>query len=456
MTDGLLPRAAAGDPVPGEVASFQLVDRDLDERSGRVTLDYAFEGGPRFQERIELPPARTTDDAAALAGVLGLLHLAAGVSYYKTAFPPAVRGCGGPLAPRAQALAEGLYGPGLAEARYVNDLPLDPGALFGPPGTAPAGAATAPAAPQGEGVLVPLGGGKDSIVTIEALRRAGVPVTLFSVGDADPIRRTAQASGLPRLIARRRLDPRLLEANERWALNGHVPVTAIVSLIACLVAIREGAGEVVLSNERSARAGSVVVDGVEVNHQWSKGRDAERLLSAALAEAAGPRPRCFSLLRGASELAIARAFAREDRYDLDFTSCNRVFRLDPARRAARWCGDCDKCRFVFLALAPWCEPARLERIFGANLLDDPGQLPGFLALCGHGAAKPLECVGEVSESLAALRLLDERPAWREAAVVEAVRALGIAAHAPVDEVLALEDDEVPARFGPVVRAALAA
>jgi hypothetical protein len=449
VTDGLLSGAPAG------LAAFRLGDYDLDERSGRVALRYSFQDGPAFEELIDRPvPAAGAPAPAALDGALALLHLAAGVSYYKAACPAEVLLAGAPLTPAVAALANGLYGPGLAEMRYVNGLPLDSAPRFAA-GAPPA--AAAPARLDADRMLVPVGGGKDSIVTIEALRAGGIAPTLFSVGDADPIRRTVEASSLERRIAGRRIDPRLLEANERWALNGHVPVTAIVSLIACVVAIRDGAGHVVMSNERSARAGSVVCDGIEVNHQWSKGLEAERLLAAALSEAVAPDLRCFSLLRAGSELAIARAFARSERYDLAFTSCNRVFRLDPARRAARWCGECDKCRFVFLALAPWCAPERLERIFGANLLDDLAQLPGVLALCGYDAIKPLECVGEVAESRAALALLDEQPAWRQAAVVAAVRELGVTAGAPVQEVLTLSTEhEIPERFRALANAALAA
>ena len=40
------------------------------------------------------------------------------------------------------------------------------------------------------------------------------------------------------------------------------------------------AGSVVASNERSASYGNVVYQGVEVNHQWSKGLRFEQLLGA--------------------------------------------------------------------------------------------------------------------------------------------------------------------------------
>ena len=137
-----------------------------------------------------------------------------------------------------------------------------------------------------------------------------------------------------------------------------------------------------------------------------QGRRAEGLLRAALTAHGGLTEPYFSLLRPLSELHIAQLFARYDAYDDVVTSCNTAFKLhDPT---ARWCGDCPKCRFVFLALAPFMDRARLTRIFGTDLFADPAQVPGYLELLGIDAHKPFECVGEVEESLVALGLLAEQ------------------------------------------------
>jgi hypothetical protein len=130
-----------------------------------------------------------------------------------------------------------------------------------------------------------------------------------------------------------------------------------------------------------------------------------------------PDVRIFSVLRPASELSIARAFARLDQYHPVFTSCNRIFKLDPALRLTSWCCDCDKCRFVFLMLAPFMEPDALWRIFGRAMLDDERQYAGFALLTATGGHKPFECVGETVEVLAAIRLLADDPRWRDQRVV---------------------------------------
>jgi hypothetical protein len=267
------------------------------------------------------------------------------------------------------------------------------------------------------------------------------------VGDATPIRRTSEVAGLSRLIATRRIDPRLIELNAQGALNGHVPITAIVSAIALLVAATQGIDAVTLANERSASAGNLVWRGVEVNHQFSKSRRAERLLAAAVAEIPGS-PLIFSALRPASELAIARAFAELTEYHPVFTSCNTVFRLDEARRGTSWCGDCDKCRFVYLILCPFMTPEALTEIFGRDLLADPAQYDGFALLTAIGGDKPFECVGEVGECLAAISLLTQDPHWRHHPVVQRLAAEVLAAHpvsaSDLDRHFTLsEDHDVP-------------
>jgi hypothetical protein len=444
---------------PEAFETFRFSARELDER-GRVTLRYALDHAVEFVEEYDLPPGTPVGPAERerVEGLLSLLHWVAGVSYFKTAAPGAVACETGPPPPATARLLEALYSEGLAEFAYENGLPGLPrpsfatGAALERPAVASGPAVGRPTVASGPGVkrlaftsapttgrpavasgstaerprtgdrgrsprvLVPVGGGKDSVVALEAVRRSGHELALFSVGDAPPIARTVAVAGLPRLLCTRRLDPGLAALNRAGALNGHVPVTAIVCCVALLTAALHGFDAVALAAERSASAGNVRWDGVEVNHQFSKSLRAERLLRAAVAEA-DPDVELFSVLRPASELAIARAFARLGSYHGAFTSCNALFRLDPARRATSWCCDCPKCRFVFLALAPFCEPAHLRELFGHDLLDDERQYAGFALLTATGGHKPFECVGEEEESVAAIRLLATQPDWQSHRVV---------------------------------------
>lgn len=441
---------------PASFSALRFVSADL-ARDGTIVLRYALDEAIRFEELVKVPvPEHVASERWEAARALtGLLHLVAGVSYFKTAAPPAVSLEVPAPGPGVAALLDGLYSHGLGEFAYTNGLDGLPDVHF------PVGNEVARARLEAStAALVPVGGGKDSVVALEALRAGGENPTLFSVGDPVPIRETARVSRLARLIATRRISPNLGELNRSGALNGHVPVTAIVSCIAAISAVLNGHGRVVMANERSASEGNVAWRGAQVNHQWSKGLQAERLMQGALAEVV-PGLECFSLLRGASELAIARAFARLPTYHGVFTSCNSVFRLDEERRGAGWCGRCPKCRFVYLALAPFMDRGSLASIFGRDLLHEPDQYEGFAALAGVDALKPFECVGEEEEAVAAFRMLAERPEWADAPIVERFERDVLSSLAPdvgdPARVLAHSDDhEVPRDLLAMAHAALGA
>ena len=444
---------------PTAFKQFRFLARELDAR-GHVTLRYALDEEAYFVEEFDLPIEGELSPAQreSVDGLLSLLHWVAGVSNIKTAAPPLIACETGPPPPAVAALLEALYSEGLGEFAYSSGLSALPRPSFP---TGPALGDRARASGQAPTrALVPIGGGKDSAVALEIIRRSGCELELFSIGEAAPIARTVAAAGLSHLLARRRLDPGLAALNRAGALNGHIPITAIVSCAALLSAALNGFDAVVMANERSASAGNISWDGVEVNHQFSKGLRAERLLSAAVAEVA-PELQVFSILRPASELAIARAFARMDAYHAAFTSCNAIFRTDPALRAASWCCDCPKCRFVFLALAPFSSPEHLREVFGRDLLEDESQLEGFALLTATGGHKPFECVGEESESLAAIRLLADDQRWAGHRVVRGLvrEVLEPAAPGAGDprEVLTLSDEhDVPAALMADVRAILGA
>jgi hypothetical protein len=444
---------------PSAFRSFRFVSRAIDARGG-VTLRYALDEEIDFVEEFDLPieSELSEGDLEGVEGLLSLLHWVAGVSYFKTALPPAVACETGAPPPAVAELLEALYSEGLGELAYANGLAGLPRPRF------PRAPATGHQGHDGSAsprrVLVPVGGGKDSAVAIEIVRRSGRELALFSIGDAPAITRTVAVSGLAHMLARRRLDRGLPALNAEGAINGHVPITAIVSCAAALTAALRGFDTVAMANERSASSGNLAWDGVEINHQFSKGLRAELLLRAALAEL-GAGVQLFSLLRPASELAIARAFARMDRYHGAFTSCNAIFRSDPALRSASWCRDCPKCRFVYLALAPFSSPAHLREVFGSDLLDDERQFPGFAVLTATGGHKPFECVGEEQESIAAIRMLARDPRWSEHRVVrrlvaEVLPGFPSSAGDP-EEALALSDEhEVPAGLMADVRAVLGA
>ena len=399
------------------IRAFRFVSCGFDAATGEARLAYAFDDGPELVETVRFPGAPFALDGArggAVQRVLRLLHLFAGISYYKAAVPPEIRIEGEGIDAATATLLTSLYENGLGEFAYRNGLSLRGKIRF--PATAEAG--TAGAADLRRHAVVAIGGGKDSLVSIEALRALGIDQTVSWVGSAPLIKACAERTGLPTLNITRTLSPLLFEYNKQGALNGHIPVTAVNSAILAMAALLQGVDQVVFSNERSASYGSLIPGTGEVNHQWSKGWAFEQAFATHLRSHVAADLQYYSLLRPFSELAVARQFARLDRYDQHFSSCNRNFHLLGERPAQRWCGVCPKCHFVFLALAPFMPKPRLMGIFGRNLLDEPEQAPGFDALLEYRDHKPFECVGEGRESRAAMDALADSPAWREDALVK--------------------------------------
>ena len=399
---------------------FRFVRRSYAD--GVAELVYAFDQGEELIERVRFPapPGLTPERKPAFDAALKLLHYIAGVSYYKAGVPPKIEVADGPLDDATADLLDELYLHGLAEFAYRNGLDLR-GRIAFPRSGEPSGKVQAHALHLPKRSLVPIGGGKDSLVAAEAIKQIGGEATAVWVGNSPLIAACAERTGLPMLNIQRELAPGLFELNRLGAWNGHIPVTAVNSAILAVAAVLYGFDSIAFANERSASAATLEYEGQQVNHQWSKGYAFERMFSDWLHTHVASDLDYCSLLRPYSELAITRAFARLTPYFDVFSSCNRNFKILGPKPADRWCGECPKCHFVFLALAPFLSKPRLLTIFGRNLLDDETQAAGFDALLEYHDHKPFECVGEGAEARAAMYALSQRPEWQEDALVARFR-----------------------------------
>jgi UDP-N-acetyl-alpha-D-muramoyl-L-alanyl-L-glutamate epimerase len=371
-----------------------------------------------FTEKVQFTPGLAERvDTARLEGLLVLLGAVLGLSYYKLAAPDEYVIEQPGLTREAQEYLALLISEGMAEFAYRNGFqgPLQPTITHPSSRDASAWPEASWRAQHGD-PIVPIGGGKDSVVSVELLHRHRLHPIQFAVNANPTIRRVARASGHPLVTAQRTIDPRLLELNTEGGLNGHVPVTAMNSLIAlCQSRILDG-GPVVMSNESSASDSTLEVDGWSINHQWSKSWEAEQALQAVIGPQAGLSPEhYFSLLRPFSELRIAGAYANYSQYHRVATSCNRAYRMDAGD--VSWCGECDKCRFVYLVLSAYLSPQALRGIFGRDLLNESQQIPGYEELLGLARHKPFECVGTEAESLVALSVAARRQDWSQHSVV---------------------------------------
>jgi hypothetical protein len=362
-----------------------------------IALEETFELPKGFEE----PAADPADVAAALSG----LHRIAGVSYWKTCCPARIEIEGEELSETDAAFWTEVYNSGLGELFFRNGL--DPAGLARFPGRGEKETALGRAA-QGP-ALVLSGGGKDSVVAYEIVRASGREAATLTMVPAGRDWRLAPDLEGRGLRVFRRLDPRLLELNAAGAYNGHVPFSAILAFTSQLVAVLGGFGNVVVANERSASSGNIVVDGVEVNHQWSKSLRFEGLFQEWQRRHLGRVPVYFSLLRPLSELRIARAFSAYPQWFGAVTSCNTNFRLQ-GDTGRRWCGHCAKCVFAAVLLTPWLDSEQLSEVFGVHPLADPANLPLVQQLLGLGDHKPWDCVGTPGEVTAALWLASQRHA----------------------------------------------
>jgi UDP-N-acetyl-alpha-D-muramoyl-L-alanyl-L-glutamate epimerase len=379
------------------------------------TVSLAFEcDGYTLCETLVFPvPVALSPVASRLLDVLSIV---AGVSYAKAFAPTTVAFPSLDVSPTALELIEHTYDHGMREFAFENGMALVSPFLF--KDTFRGSAHQPPMRHLPERPLIPFGGGRDSCVVASALRHLNP--TLFTVGDNPYARRIASLSGLDHLSVTRTIDPTLLRLNDEGAPNGHVPVTAINSLVSVIVAELTGHTSVVMANEKSASRPTRIVDGVEVNHQYSKSHEYENLLATAVRDT-GSAVNYLSVLRHAPDSDISRAFAtRCDGLHHEFMSCNRAMIRDASKRSNGWCNDCPKCRGVFLSLAPFLSPARMLSIFGSDLLADQNQIDGFRVLLTDDE-KPFECVADVDEARQSLGALVRHPDWSDHVVVRSLQ-----------------------------------
>jgi len=279
---------------------------------------------------------------------------------------------------------------------------------------------TAPSSATPSKILVPVGGGKDSALTLGILDRNSIPYSTFllephSPSTADII---ASSNSQATLTATRIIDKKLLDLNQKGYLNGHTPFSAYLAFLSSFVAQLFNFDEIFLSNEHSANEGNTLFHDVMVNHQYSKSVEFEKAFQEytreyiyGLAEKTSStdnsnfqeshhcHPRYFSFLRPLYEIQIAKLFAEYDQFHSSFRSCN------VGQKKGVWCHSCPKCLFVFAMMFPFIETEKLTNsIFSSNLYEDPSLLDTAKELIGITDKKPFECVGTHEESTIAFFL----------------------------------------------------
>jgi len=318
---------------------------------------------------------------------IGMIEL---ISYWKATCSPIVQIGVGNLDSEAISFWKKLYYHGLGEFFYCNSIQTNFDDFMNIEITSSRKKKELPVFGLKNETIVPVGGGKDSVVTLELLRKFE-EVTPLIINPRKATLDTVAMSGFSNdyFEIQRKIDPVLLDLNEQGFLNGHTPFSAMLAFYSVLLAVVSKKKNVALSNESSANEATVI--GSDVNHQYSKSYEFEADFREYVAKYLSKEVNYYSFLRPLSELQIGYLFSKQTDYFPLFKSCNVGSKTDV------WCCKCAKCLFTFIILSPFVTAEKLTEIFGENLFDNEELLSIFQELCGLTKEKPFECVGTINE-----------------------------------------------------------
>lgn len=258
------------------------------------------------------------------------------------------------------------------------------------------------------GNLIPVGGGKDSIVTLEILKNYKKDNKCFLYNrDIYPVNLAAMdtisLAGYKDTDITEfnvTLDKLMLDLNKQGFYNGHIPFSSCLAFASIIMAYLNNKKYVVLSNEASANETNI--KGTEINHQYSKSFLFEKDFRNYVKNFITDKIEYFSLLRCWNEYEIVTEFLKYPKYLDVFRSCNR------GTKTNSWCGACSKCLYVYIMLYPRVSKEKLIKIFKSDMLDNMEFLDIFKGLVKSDENKPFECVGTKEEINYALSLALEK------------------------------------------------
>lgn len=380
------------------------------KKENRLSIEFHFsvDNSYHFRPKMELnlgnyiTPSSNNIEIEGIIFHLGLIEM---ISYWKAFCSPIIVIKPYRLSIEQENWWKKLFRKGLGEFFFQNGISPDFANLITfeyPISSTYFASSSFPYVPTSQKVIVPIGGGKDSVVTLETLRKekAVIPFIINPRGATfDCAKQAGFINEEDIIILQREIAPLLLELNKQGFLNGHTPFSAMLAFYTLLVATLTSVRDIALSNEASAN--EPTIPGTDINHQYSKSLEFETDFQYYVKTFMNDCCHYFSYLRPYTELEIAEKFATFTDYHFIFKSCNA------GSKENRWCCSCSKCLFAYLILSPFIEDEKMIQIFGEDLLNKEELLPYFEELTGIAENKPFECVGTIDEVNKAVQMIKE-------------------------------------------------
>ena len=258
-------------------------------------------------------------------------------------------------------------------------------------------------------LLVFCGGGKDSLVGMKLLERAGIPLANFAYSNSI----YGQAEHQHQLINKLMNYSNATEQHQLRIYDsfGDAPVNDVypeikeilaaetpTSLFSALpILLKNNYHYMVLAHERSANTGNLIWSetGEDINHQWGKSYAAEQLLNHYIQIEFIQNFSYFSILQPIYDSTIFNLLRKDETLIVATHSCNIK---------KPWCCECPKCAYVWLNYMAYLDVEIVQILFPENLFDIEANQAWFYQMLGLGKHTPFECIGEVEETRLAFEL----------------------------------------------------
>ncbi len=258
-------------------------------------------------------------------------------------------------------------------------------------------------------ILAACGGGKDSAVALKLLQESDIAFASMQYSHSVYGKADFQHKLIDQVVShmapiqRHRisiyddfLDYPLFELYFPENSGITVPETPVSIFESLPLMLAHGYQHLCLAHEKSANTGNLFWQDLdqEVNHQWGKGYEAEKVLNDFIQTHLLANFNYFSILQPIYDIRIFKKLAQYPELLPHIHSCNIQ---------KPWCKKCPKCAYVWLGLMATFDSTLVDAVFGVNLFNDEDLLPTFREMIGLAEHTPFECIGEIDESRLAMK-----------------------------------------------------